>query len=316
MNRNSIPTGYRHIQVNPIAGALGAEIRGIDISADLDAPTIKEIQRAWNDYLVLFFHHPDLSAERQRVFTSHFGSVIPMSYATSMAGNPEVTALVREAEVPPEVRNLGGDWHCDGTFLPNPPLGWSLYGVDIPPFGGDTMFANMYLAYETLSDGMKETCDRLTGIHCGLAVYGDPSATIDPRKKAVASGVAKGLKYEISEEHRREVEHPLVRVHATTGKKSLFLSGNYLMRFKGMTEKESLPLINFLTEHSTRAELTCRFRWSKGSLTLLDNRCTNHFAVNDYYGFRREMHRLIMHGERPLGGGVTSKTAGTMTESA
>jgi taurine dioxygenase len=166
-----------------------------------------------------------------------------------------------------------------------------LYGVDVPPYGGDTLFANQYLAYETLSDGMKALVSRLTAVHSDITVAGPQAARNKHRTNKVR---------EDSDWRETVSEHPVVRTHPETGRKGLFINRSYTQRFSGMTAEESAPLLEFLWQHATRPELTCRFRWETGSVAVWDNRCTMHIAVNDVWKFPRFMHRVQMCGDRPV----------------
>ena len=277
------------MKVEPLAGALGAEIAGVDLARPLPAGAIDEIKRALWRYQVVFFRDQGLSPEQQCAFTSHFGPLVRPAATGSVEGHPDVTLVLREADAPRELTNFGGVWHSDQSFRPGPAAGFTLQAVEIPPYGGDTLFANLYLAYETLSDGMRALIDPLIAVHSYAAGsdpdrgYHDPSGP--PQRTAVLP----------------DVEHPLVRVHPETRRKLLYVSGSWISRFKDMTAQESRPLLDFLHEHAARPEFTCRFRWTPGALALLDNRCTEHLAINDYPGYRRVMHRVMFGGETPIG---------------
>ena len=208
-----------------------------------------------------------------------------------MPGHPEILEVLKDVD---DEQNFGGLWHIDLTFLEEPPLGSVLYARELPPTGGDTLWANLYTAYETLSDGMKRMIDGLVGIHSAVRVYG-PEDETDYRNRKTS------MDLDQTEEALEEVEHPVVRTHPETGRKCLFLGGgHYLRRFKDMTEAESAPLLNYLNAHAVRPEFTCRFRWEKDSIAFWDNRCTQHFALNDYAGHRRLMHRVTIDGDRPV----------------
>jgi taurine dioxygenase len=166
-----------------------------------------------------------------------------------------------------------------------------LYGVDTPPYGGDTLFANQYLAYETLSDGMKRMLEKMTAVHSDITVAGPQAARNQYRTTKVR---------EDAEWREHVAEHPVVRTHPETGRKGLFINRSYTQRFSGMTVEESKPLLEFLWSHATRPEFTCRFRWENGSVTVWDNRCVMHIAVNDVWEFPRVMHRVQMCGDRPV----------------
>jgi taurine dioxygenase len=268
------------MKISPIAGALGAEIEGVDLAEPLGPGVLDEIKAALWKYLVLFFRDQRLTPETQCSFTRNFGPLVRPASAGSVPGHPDVTLVRREADAPRELTNFGGVWHSDQSFREHPAAGFTLRAVEIPPYGGDTMFTNLYLAYETLSDGMKAMIDPLIAIHSHAAGSDPDRGYQDP------SGPPKRLPLP-------DVEHPLVRVHPETGRKLLYVSGSWISRLKGMTVLESRGLLDFLHEHAVRPEFVCRFRWSPNAVALLDNRCTEHFAINDYTGHRRIMHRVM-----------------------
>jgi taurine dioxygenase len=273
------------IGVRPIAGAIGAEISGVDLSAPLDDDTIAEIRRAWLDNLVIFFRDQDLPPARFLAFARRLGEPIEYPFVTGIAGFPEITPVVKLEH---EKVNFGGLWHSDTTYLEIPPMGTMLIAREVPAYGGDTLFANMYLAYETLSPGMRRLLDGLVAVNSSTKA--DTTKTREDRMRDGANPAARA-EYEAS--------HPVVRTHPETGRKALYVNGGHTVRFKDMTEEESAPLLRSLFAHQTRPEFTCRFRWEKGSLAFWDNRCAQHNPINDYHGFRRVMHRVTLAGDRP-----------------
>lgn len=289
---------YERIEVRPVAGALGAEIYGVDLSCPLDDAFFAEIKRAFLEYLVIYFHGQSLTPQQYCAFASRFGQLTKHPFIKTLPDYPEIAPLIRDADDPGIALNFGGLWHMDVTFMECPPLGSMLYAVDPPPFGGDTMFANMYTAYETLSDGMKALADRLVVIHSAAGSYDPDRGASDPKKSAIGQ---KGMQFEIVDDVKKEMEHPLVRIHPETDRKLLFITNGYQIRFKDMTESESKPLFDFFLAHASRPEFTCRFRYHKGTLGFWDNRAVQHFALNDYRGVRREMHRVQIGGDRPYG---------------
>jgi len=273
------------IGVRPIAGAIGAEISGVDLSAPLDDDTIAEIRRAWLDHLVIFFRDQDLPPARFLAFARRLGEPIEYPFVTGIAGFPEITPVVKLEH---EKVNFGGLWHSDTTYLEIPPMGTMLIAREVPAYGGDTLFANMYLAYETLSPGMRRLLDGLVAVNSSTKA--DTTKTREDRMRDGANPAARA-EYEAS--------HPVVRTHPETGRKALYVNGGHTVRFKDMTEEESAPLLRSLFAHQTRPEFTCRFRWEKGSLAFWDNRCAQHNPINAYHGFRRVMHRVTLAGDRP-----------------
>ncbi|WP_313808406.1 TauD/TfdA family dioxygenase [Sphingobium sp.] len=289
---------YEHITVEPVSGALGAEISGVDLSQPLRPEVLAEIKRAFHENLVIYFHDQAITPAQQCDFARNFGPLTKHPFIKTLPGFPEVAPLIRDADNSAKTLNFGGLWHIDVTFMECPPLGSMLYAVDPPPFGGDTLFSNLYLAYETLSPGMRELADRLIVVHTAAVSYDPDRGADDDAKSKVKQ---KGMQFDINADVSEEMDHPLVRIHPETGRKLLFINAGYQIRFKDMTEAESQPLFDFFLEHARRPEFTCRFRYRKGTLGFWDNRCTQHFAVNDYGGWRREMHRVQIGGDRPYG---------------
>jgi taurine dioxygenase len=278
------------ISIKPIAGALGAEIAGVDLSRPLSDSVIGEIRRALLDNLVIFFHDQHLTPEEQLAFGRRFGDLQIHEFVEAMAGYPEILEVRKEPE---ETRNFAGGWHTDVSYLERPSLGSVLYAREVPEFGGDTLFANQYRAYETLSDGMKAMLDGMTAIHSARRPYGPNAA------RAHDYGPS-SMNFVFSEGALAEIEHPVVRTHGETGKKALYVNRTFTLRFKDMTEAESAPLLDYLCDHAVRPEFTCRFRRQPNSIAFWDNRCVQHNAINDYRGARRVMHRVTIEGERPV----------------
>jgi taurine dioxygenase len=273
----------RHIEVRPLAGALGAEVVGVDMARDLDDNAVKEVRQALLDYLVIFLRDQKVTPQEQVAFARHFGE--PMEYP-QLRGLPEAPLITPVVKLEHERNNFGGIWHSDTTYLAEPPMGSMLLALEVPPYGGDTMFANQYLAYQALSDEIKKTLHGLIGVN--TSAKAEVSKTAEDQMKAAGA--------------ERKVligEHPLVRTHPETGRKALYTSDAHTASIKGWTENESLPLLKFVWEHQVKPEFTCRFRWQPGSLAFWDNRCTMHNPVNDYHGFRRVMHRVTLKGDVP-----------------
>jgi taurine dioxygenase len=285
-------TTYTRIEVRPMAGALGADIHGVDLARPLDDATFAEIERAFHDRLVLFFHDQHLTPEQHLAFSRRLGPLSRSPYIKHMAEYPDIIAVLKEADER-NISTFGNAWHSDFSFLEEPPLGSVLYAREVPDHGGDTLFANMYSAYDALSEGMKRMLDALNAMHSGRP-YGIGGVAPDLK-------VSRSIGIERNQpEADREVAHPVVRVHPTTGRKALFVNAIYTTRFEGMTEAESRPLLDFLFAHAIRPEFTCRLRWRTNDLAIWDNRCAMHYAVNDYDGARRLMHRTTIKGERPI----------------
>jgi taurine dioxygenase len=275
---------YQLIDVRPIAGALGAEIHGVDL-ARLDDASFAEIHRAFLDHLVIFFRDQRINPEQQVAFSARFA---PIGYYPFLKGLPDHPEVIEVRKEPEDRLNFGGVWHTDTAYLAKPPMGSVLYAKEVPPTGGDTMFANLYLAYETLSDGMKQMIEGRRAINSSrkgdAAVGRQKSVDANPKD---ATGV------------QTESLHPVVRTHPETGRKALYVNRGHTVSFEGATPEESAPILEFLFEHQIRPEFTCRFQWAPGSIAVWDNRCALHYPLNDYHGQRRVMHRVTMEGGVP-----------------
>jgi taurine dioxygenase len=279
-------TRVNTIRIEPLTGAIGAEIHGVDLAIPLDHDMFARIHQALLDYLVIFFRDQELTPEQHKNFARQFGELDIHQYTAAMQGHPEIIEVIKEPE---ETHNWGDNWHTDLTGLPEPPLGSVLYAKEVPPFGGDTQWSNMYLAYATLSDAMKQQLDGLRVVHTS-----DDSGYQRFRAMSPLPGPA------------YESEHPLVRTHPVTGKKSLFIARKKMRQISGMTPEESAALLNFVCDHAENPDFACRFRWRKGSIAFWDNRCTQHRVSADYFyalrgikPHRRHMHRVTIKGDRP-----------------
>jgi taurine dioxygenase len=279
----AVRRNYRHIEVRLIAGSLGAEIHGVNIAQPLEGEVVGEIRQALLDHLVIFFRDQKLTPPQQLAFAQRFGEAIEYP---QLKGLPECPLITPVIKLEHERLNFGGVWHSDTTYLESPPMGSMLYAIEIPPYGGDTLFANQYLAYETLSQGLKKTLDALIGIN--TSTKADVSKTREDRLREAGAE----LKILVG-------EHPVVRTHPETKRKALYVNVAHTAGFKGWTEQESEALLEYLFEHQVRPEFTCRCRWAPGSLAFWDNRCAQHNPVNDYYGSRRVMHRVTLAGDKP-----------------
>jgi taurine dioxygenase len=272
------------IEVCPIAGSIGAEIHGVDVSEDLHEGTIALIRKALLNHCVIFFRSQKLDAQRQKSFTRRFGELFLHPNYAKLQADPEIIVLTRE---PGDKRIVGEEWHADTTMMPAPPMGAVLYAIDVPAYGGDTLFANQYLAYETLSPGMKKLLSGLRALHSDRKVAG-PQAN---------RNAFRSTKVREDADWRETVSsHPVVVTHPETRRKLLYINASYTMGFEGMTEEESRPLLDYLLEHGHRSEFTCRFRWETGSIAFWDNRSCKHLAVNDAGPFRRVMRRTQLCG--------------------
>ena len=272
------------LDVEPLAGAIGAVIAGVDLAA-VDDATVDAVRAIWLEHLVVFFRDQELDADAFLAFARHIGEPVRYPFVKGFDSHPEI---IEVAKLPHETVNFGGIWHSDTVYLEQPPMATMLLARELPPYGGDTMFASMYAAYDALSPALRDVLDGLHAVNS--SALADVSKTREDRIRDQGS--------ETDEQHF-EVTHPVVRTHPETGRKALYVNPAHTASFAGMTEEESRPLLEFLFRHSTRAEFTCRFQWEPGSLALWDNRCAMHNPVNDYHGFTRRMHRITLSGDTP-----------------
>ncbi len=281
------------IDIRPVSGSLGAEIHGIDLARPLDSETFGGIAQAFLDHQVLFFRDQALTPDQQVAFAARFGPIGRYPLAEPIPEHPDIVAVVKE---PGQTTNFGGVWHSDTAYLAAPSLGSLLYAKEVPAQGGDTLFANMYLAFESLSPGLQRLLGGLTAINSA----GKNKETL--RSDHLAGGAMPGGGMTATDVDAGGIEaaHPVVRRHPVTGRKALYVNRAHTLRFSEMTEAESAGLLGFLFEHAAREDFTCRFRWQEGSLALWDNRCTQHYPLNDYHGQRRVMHRVTIEGDRPV----------------
>ncbi len=272
--------------IRRIAGALGAELHGVDLTQPLSADLQQDIRAALLQHQVIFFRDQDLVPEQFMRFAHVLGQPVEYPFVKGLEGFP---CVIEVKKLEHERINFGGIWHSDTTYLQEPPMGSMLLAKEIPPYGGDTLFANQYMAWEALSDTMKSLLDGLQGI--SSSAKADVSKTREDRIKT--DGKESAPKDYIA-------HHPLVRTHPETGRKALYVNIAQTSGIVGMTDAESAPILNFLFQHQVKPEFTCRFVWQPHSLAVWDNRCTQHNPVNDYHGFRRVMHRITLAGDKPV----------------
>lgn len=270
-----------NIEIRPLSGALGAEILGIDLAEDLSEGVFAKIRQAYHNYGVIFFHEQNLTPERHIAFAERWGEINVNRFFNRVEGFPMIAEVRKEPE---QKEIIGSIWHTDHSYDLAPAMGSILYAHEVPTTGGDTLFASMYRAYETLSDGMQNMLQELKAVHSSRHVFG--------------VGYRNDLKDRFGNQGQatQDAMHPVVINHPETGHKALYVNPTFTTRFDGWTEEESKPLLDYLYSHAARAEHTCRFRWSKGSIAFWDNRATWHKAINDYPGQRRLMHRITIEG--------------------
>jgi taurine dioxygenase len=274
------------IEARRVAGALGAEVQGIDLKKALGNKAVfAELRRLWLEHQVLFFRGQDLAPAEFMAFAEHFGT--PVEYPM-VKGLPDFPRIIEVKKLEHERNAFGAVWHSDTVYLERPPMASMLIARELPPYGGDTLFANMYLAFESLSPSLQKILESLRAVNSSAKA--DVTKTREDRIRTGGT-----------EEARKEfvVEHPVVRTHPETGRKALYVNPAHTVRFAGWTEEESAGLLKFLFEHQVRPEFTCRFSWQPGSIAFWDNRCAMHNPVNDYHGFKRLMHRITLAGDVP-----------------
>lgn len=280
---------FRRIAVAPLTGALGAEISGVDLARPLDDDTKREIFAAFRDYLVVYFPDQPMSHDAHLAFARNFGPVITLPQIFPVPDCPDLQMIKRDADA--KGRVVGETWHTDSSFLEQPPYCIVMRALEVPATGGDTGFANLYLAYEALSPKMKELLSGLRAVHSAARLFGSKQP----------ANLNRSYKFPEIEEGKgdREITHPVVCTHPVSGRKFIYVNNVFVHRFDGMTEEESAPLLQFLFAHCAKIDFTCRVRWRKDQLLIWDNRATYHRAIADYDGRARHMVRATVEGPRP-----------------
>lgn len=279
------------LDIRPMTGSFGADVHGVDLSAPLDTETITAIESAFADHSVLAFRGQQLSVDQLEAFALQLGDFGDTPFITPVDGHPNVLAVVREADEGGAL--FGGSWHSDWSFQAAPPSATILYGHEVPDAGGDTVFTNQYLAYETLSPGMKRMLEGVNAVHSAARSYGPQGVFGRPDPKAA-------MHIQGGEEALATQSHPIVRTHPVTGRKLLFVNDVYTIGIEDMNGAESKALLGYLLQHSKQVSFLCRVRWEQGTVAMWDNRCVQHHAINDYPGNRREMYRVTLAGEVPV----------------
>ncbi len=279
--------GYSHIKVEPTSAALGAEISGVNL-ATLDDETFEEIHRAWLEHQVIFFRDQRITPAEQTSFAERFGELEAYPFIAPLEGHPFVIPIIKEKDTR---MNFGGGWHSDMSYQEKPVKATCLYAIEVPSGGGDTLFASMSAAYDALSQGMHDLLDGVRAVFTAVKVHG-------------ASGLYKNADHPMDMTKNAAKEearflHPIVRTHPETGRKALYLDLPHVERLENMSVEESQPLMEFLYQHGTQPQFTARLRWRLGTLVVWDNRCVQHYALNDYAGQRREMNRITVQGDVP-----------------
>ncbi len=275
-----------HFEVEHLTPFVGSEISGLDLSKAIAPETLSELRTLWLERKVLFFRDQTLTPDQQVAFTRQFGEVDKYPFLKGIEGNPLVAPVLK---LPDETINFGGIWHSDTTYLETPAGGASLYALELPPLGGDTIFCNMGKAYETLPQGVKDTVDNLQAINTSAK-----AAVSKTRVNRLADSGDSSAPKEFTN------VHPVIRTHPESGERTLFVNEAHTVRFEGWTEEDSEPLLHMLYMHARKPEFQCRFRWSPGAVVIWDNRSSHHYPINDYDGYRRLLHRVSLKGSRPV----------------
>lgn len=273
---------YETITVRKLTGGCGAEVLGINLAKDFSNRQWDELRHVFFDHGVIFFRDQELTPEQHIAFARRWGPIDVNKFFVPAPGYPEIAEVRKEKE---QKTNIGGGWHTDHSYDAEPAMGSILLAREVPDEGGDTLFSNMYLAYDALSEGLKETLSNLRAVHSAEHVFGAKSMRQNAERPKRNEHLAVG-----------EVSHPVVITHPESGKKALYVNSGFTTRFDGWTVDESKPLLDYLYRHAVRPEFTCRFRWQPGSIAFWDNRCTWHYAANDYHGHDRLMHRITIAG--------------------
>jgi taurine dioxygenase len=276
--------GYSEIEVTPQSTALGAVISGVDLSKEPSKHAMAELKDAFGRYSVIFFRDQTLTPQQHIALAERWGAINVNRFFKPLDGYPQIAQVIKETG---QKENIGGTWHTDHSYDQIPAMGSMLYAHEVPTVGGDTLFSSMYLAYQALSEGMQNMLTNLKAWHSSRHAFG--------------YGVTDSEHYEDGRlanpnQATQDALHPVVIIHPLTGRKALYVNADFTVRFDGWTAEESQPILDFLYAHGARQEFTCRFHWEPGSIAFWDNRATWHYAMNDYQGYRRIMHRITLEG--------------------
>lgn len=267
-------------QLSKVTANCGAEISGIDLSQPLEKATIADLEAALAEHCVIFFRDQEMTPQQQKELGRCFGELhLHPAWPRLVEGHPEVMEIYADANTK---RIAGEDWHSDVSCDAEPPLGTILQMLEVPEFGGDTLFANMYAAFEALSDSMQKFLEGMTAIHDGVQAYRGRYEGVDDEGKSYP-----------------RAEHPVVRTHPVSGRKALFVNRIFTTHLEGLQPRENAAVLGMLFEHIAQPEFQCRFRWQTGSVAFWDNRCAQHYALWDYYPHRRRGLRVTIKGDPP-----------------
>ena len=271
------------IEVVPVSGGVGVEVHNVDIKSGIDAGTFDELRAAFVEHGLIFLRDQDITPDEHIAFAERWGEINVNRFFPRLDGYDQIATVTKE---PDQTTNIGGGWHTDHSYDHVPAMGSILIARETPPVGGDTLFACMYTAYDTLSDGLKQTLEDMKAVHSSRHIFGEQSSYRDTMKDRFSN----------PEDATQDAVHPVVITHPESGRKALYVNPGFTLHFDGWTAAESKPLLDYLYAHAVQLEHTTRFQWAPGSIAFWDNRCTWHYALNDYHGTRREMHRITIEG--------------------
>ena len=271
------------IEVVPVSGGVGVEVHNVDIKAGIDAGTFDELRAAFVEHGLIFLRDQDITPDEHIAFAERWGEININRFFPRLDGYDQIATVTKE---PDQTTNIGGGWHTDHSYDHVPAMGSILIAREAPPVGGATLFACMYTAYDTLSDGLKQTLEGMKAVHSSRHIFGEQSSYRDTMKDRFSN----------PEDATQDAVHPVVITHPESRRKALYVNPGFTLHFDGWTAAESKPLLDYLYAHAVQLEHTTRFQWAPGSIAFWDNRCTWHYALNDYHGTRREMHRITIEG--------------------
>jgi taurine dioxygenase len=271
------------IEVVPVSGGVGVEVHNVDIKSGIDSGTFDELRAAFVEHGLIFLRDQDITPDEHIAFAERWGEININRFFPRLDGYDQIATVTKE---PDQTTNIGGGWHTDHSYDHVPAMGSILIARETPPVGGDTLFACMYTAYDTLSDGLKQTLEDMKAVHSSRHIFGEQSSYRDTMKDRFSN----------PEDATQDAVHPVVITHPESGRKALYVNPGFTLHFDGWTATESKPLLDYLYAHAVQLEHTTRFQWAPGSIAFWDNRCTWHYALNDYHGTRREMHRITIEG--------------------
>ena len=272
-----------NILINPTSGSMGVEIHNVDLSNELSDSLFSEIRETFIEHGLIFFRDQELTPDDHLRFAKRWGEININRFFAKVEGYDQIAEVRKD---PDQKINIGGAWHTDHSYDQIPAMGSILLAKETPKIGGDTLFANMYRAYETLSNGMKKTLETMKACHSSRHVFGAHTGYAEASNQRISN----------PELATQDAIHPVIITHPESKRKALYVNPEFTVNFEGWTVEESKPLLDYLAEHTTQQENTTRFQWKPGSIAFWDNRCTWHFALNDYPGETRLMHRITVEG--------------------